>query len=81
MNERIEELADQCREKHGRGFGNGSSGGDYEETFNEEKFAALIILECAKIVDNMDDNLAVYDLFSGKANSMGDILKKHFGVA
>ena len=80
MNKRIEELADQCREKHGRGFGNGSSG-DYEETFNEEKFAELIILECAKIIDNMDDNLAIYDLFSGKANSMGDILKKHFGVA
>lgn len=80
MNERIEELANQCREKHGRGFGNGSDG-DYDETFDEEKFAELIILECAKIVDTMvDDNLAIYDLFSGRANSKGDILKKHFGI-
>lgn len=80
MNERIEELAEQCREKHGRSFGNGI-GGDYDETFDEEKFAELIILECAKIIDAMtDDNLAIYDLFSGQANSKGDILKKHFGI-
>lgn len=77
--ELIEKLAEQCRSTHGRGFGDGIMG-EYDETFDEEKFAELIVLECAKIVDDMDDNLAIYDLFSGKANSKGDILKKHFGV-
>ena len=65
MNERIKELAEQCRE-------------EYPDTewpdavryrFNEEKFAELIVKECIAV---HEDDYGV--------DIIGDVLKKHFGV-
>jgi hypothetical protein len=70
MNKRIEELADQCREKHGRGFGNGVMG-DYEETFNEEKFAELIVKECLVKIKVWEQD---------SRNHVSYLLAHHFGV-
>ena len=75
MNERIRELADQCRE-------------EYPDTewpdatyyrFDEAKFAELIVRECADLYENESDNWFgtdtkfVLKLYSKK-------LKEHFGV-
>jgi hypothetical protein len=43
MNERIRELADQCRTEYHDGHGG------FTEQFDEEKFAELIVRECANI--------------------------------
>ena len=43
MNERIKELAEQCRTKYHNGYGG------FIEQFDEEKFAELIVKECAKV--------------------------------
>jgi len=45
MNERIRELAEQCTDRH---F---NEGGGFE-TFDKEKFAELIVRECAQFADN-----------------------------
>jgi hypothetical protein len=60
MNERIRELAEQCV-------------GDrpYNNSFDYEKFAELIIRECAKLAD---------ELTSRPYESYGEKIKKHFGV-
>jgi len=67
----IAKFAEQCRTTHGRGFGNGSSG-DYEETFDEEKFAELIIQECAELV------IGYYD--ERTMQWAGPRIKQHFGI-
>jgi hypothetical protein len=41
MNERIQKLADQCRTEYHNGYGG------FTEKFDEEKFAELIVRECA----------------------------------
>jgi len=58
MNERIKELADQATDKeHGYSF------------FDREKFAELIIAECAGFLrDTLDDHFAA------------EQLEEHFGV-
>jgi hypothetical protein len=63
MNERIRELAEQA----GYDYGSYDSFG----LFDVEKFAELIVLECARKVDDMIDN-------GWYADTEG--LKKHFGV-
>jgi hypothetical protein len=62
MNERIKELAEQCYE-------------DFQTltsskylVFNKEKFAELIVQECAKIADQAEPYKAT------------DLILKHFGV-
>jgi aromatic ring-cleaving dioxygenase len=42
MNERIKELIESCRTLHRNGKGN------YDEQFDEEKFAELLLKECLK---------------------------------
>jgi hypothetical protein len=67
MNERIQALAEQCTDRHfceGGGF----------ETFDKEKFAELIVRECADYLDNF--NKAII----GDVGIAGFSLKKHFGV-
>ena len=63
MNKRIQELAEQA------GYEYGSY--DPYGLFDREKFAELIVLECARKVDDMIDNGWYADT---------DELKKHFGI-
>jgi hypothetical protein len=62
MNERIRELAEQCRiEEYNQ------HGDLIEFGFNEEKFAELIVKECANIALQED-------------HDPSDCILKHFGV-
>lgn len=70
MSRIIDRFADECREVHGRGFGNGS--GEREETFDEEKFAKLIIRECVEIVAGYYDERTM--------QYAGPRIKQHFGL-
>ena len=72
MNKRIEELAEQCREQQGRGFGNGI-GLDYDETFDEEKFAELIIQSIADI-----DFWSEIGVSSDQDFDIRNLIKNHF---
>jgi hypothetical protein len=58
MNERIKELIKQATECYSNG---------QERTFDKEKFAELIVRECAGLCDIND-------------KEQGDILREHFGV-
>ncbi len=64
MNERIRELIDQCTS-----YSDGSTWTSREE-FDKEKFAELIVKECADIATNRYQRL----MDGGKA------IKQHFGV-
>lgn len=68
MNERIRELAEQAMESTGvEGLG-----GQYRE-LNLEKFAELIVRECAKV--------AFYDWYDGTNEGSSKMaILKHFGV-
>ena len=68
MNERIKELAEQCRiETYG------VNGELLYEGFDEEKFAELIVRECGVALSPM-----LRDMVSrGQAY---DLIKQHFGV-
>ena len=68
MNERIRLLAEQCYETGPIG----KDGWPEYSKFNEEKFAKLIVRECASIVDNYG-RLILYDKLAVK-------VKQHFGV-
>ena len=68
MNERIRLLAEQCYETGPIG----KDGWPEYSKFNEEKFAKLIVRECASIVDNYG-RWILYDKLAVK-------LKKDFGV-
>ena len=48
MNERIQKLAEQCRTLYRDG------NGQYVEQFDEEKFAELIVEQCAGIIESQD---------------------------
>ena len=61
MNERIKELAPQCWEHTEFGL-----------NFNQEKFAELIVQECATIINN-DGRFLTYTALEKK-------IKKHFGI-
>lgn len=88
MNERIRQLAEQATSTHTHL----SPGGTFEETtryFNEEKFAELIVRECADLY-NHEDVLAPIGMSAyGEAHQHGwiegtktyrDIILEHFGV-
>ena len=68
MNERIKQLAIQCYETGPIG----KDGWPEYSKFNEEKFAKLIVRECASIVDNYG-RWILYDKLAVK-------VKQHFGV-
>jgi hypothetical protein len=61
MNERIKELAEQCTD-----CVYGEDGG--YEMFDKEKFAELIVRECAQFCEEKNSKL------------LGTMLKEHFGV-
>lgn len=72
MNKLIKELIEQCTAQE---FSDCTGG---FETFDKEKFAKLIIEECATFVDSAFD----IDEHSGEVVSYADggQLKKHFGI-
>jgi len=67
MNERIRELV---RESNLDVYGLGKE--RYKWEYTVEKFAELIVRECADLVDDHDDSYPYV--------SFGDMIKKHFGV-
>ena len=69
MNERIRELAEQCTYRYESSDGSG----EYE-IFDKEKFAKLIVRECAKAAD---EGLAQVTM---KVEWPSYHIKKHFGV-
>jgi hypothetical protein len=64
VNERIEELAEQC------GFRSNPNVYDRNQSFDIEKFAELIVRECADIAS----------INQHQYNSVGKYVLKHFGV-
>ena len=79
MNERIRKLAEQCRiEEY-------SQHGDLIEFgFDEEKFAELIIKECADIAKHHVMNISTYAdaefVRTDSAEFVEEQIQKHFGV-
>ena len=71
MNERIQELAEQC------GFRPQPSIYDRNQSFDIEKFANLIVLECAELVRVQNEQFMENESHYGVVSA--DILK-HFGV-
>ena len=74
MNKRIRELAEQAWETIDVSAKLGIPG--TERVFNKEKFAELIVRECAKIVEDSTWNLP----HGYKAVDQAKLVKKHFGV-
>jgi hypothetical protein len=64
VNERIEELAEQC------GFRSNPNVYDRNQSFDIEKFAELIVRECADIAS----------INQHQYNSVGEYVLKHFGI-
>ena len=71
MNERIQELAEQC------GFRPQPSIYDRNQSFDIEKFAELIVKECAELVRVQNEQFMENESHYGIVST--DVLK-HFGV-
>ena len=69
MNERIKELAEQATRSK---YWNATTQVMIED-FDKEKFAELIVRECAEIADNADATRE-------KWQSIGKFVREHFGV-
>ena len=65
MNDRIQQLAGQCYDAQGSGY--------LLASFNQQRFAKLIVQECASIVANAVDQRE-------PASTYADKIKNHFGV-
>ena len=70
MNKRIQELAEQCTTIYN------STTFPVDKDFDYEKFALLLIRECATIVENSKWNLPR----DHKAIDQANLVKQHFGV-
>ena len=68
MNERIQELAEQCTYRY-----ESSNGSGEYETFDKEKFAELIVRECSQYIEDKFD-------FCGDEIIIAEKIKEHFGV-
>lgn len=77
MNTRIKQLADRAKEQSDEfdSIRHKLTDEEWEEIYNE-KFARLIVLECAKIVEDSTWNLP----HGYKAVDQANLVKKHFGV-
>jgi hypothetical protein len=64
MNKRIEKMIEQCTVQN---FSDCTGG---FETFDKQKFARLIVLECAVIVGSMEE----------PHQDIAKLIKQHFGV-
>ena len=78
MNEKIKELAEQA------GMGPWGIGNGYEPDGIVEKFAELIVRECALQCFDLADKLPTGDFPAGLKmlayNIAGETIKEHFGV-
>ena len=74
MNERIKELAEQC------GFKSNPDIYDRNQSFDIEKFAELIVRECADICMEMAAKCAGLPGDGALAKDCADWIKKDFGV-
>jgi len=70
MNERLKELAEQCR-------GNPMTS-EFEPRFDKEKFAELFVRECVKVC--ADRGTHHDGLYSAWADDCSKRIGKHFGV-
>jgi hypothetical protein len=48
--------------------------------FDKEKFAELIVRECAQKINTLDDALVIYSTKDGKAITKEEWLLKQFGI-
>ena len=71
MNERIRQLAEQCRFDNCEVLGQG---------FDEEKFAELIVKECAQACINMGNDYEIKSAGQYQAELFAFAIKQHFGV-
>jgi hypothetical protein len=69
MNERIDRLIDQCTVQ---GFSDCVGG---YETFDKEKFAELIVLECVGVCEEYRGTE-----WGKAAECIGEQIKQHFGI-
>ena len=77
MNERIEELAEQC------GFRSNPDIYDRNQSFDIPKFAELIVKECAELSVNSqyaNTKSEYYEGFNEALVYAGNKIRKHFGV-
>jgi hypothetical protein len=80
MNERIKELAEQATERFGVKIWDESAGVFYTEThlkLNQEKFAELIVRECARVCLAQRDPA---NLNYKPSERFAEAVKQHFGV-
>lgn len=75
MNKLLQKLADQCRTEYRDGHGN------FTEQFDEQKFAELIVCECAEICKKQE-----YDYWRSSEDQdftpqdCADAIEQHFGI-
>jgi len=74
MNERIKELADLCTTKTRFSY-EGTAGGYNTEHFNKEKFAELIVKDCATIDFYKRTGISLKDDYR-----VTQVILEHFGV-
>ena len=76
MNERIKELAEQC------GFKSNPDIYDRNQSFDIEKFAELIVRECAAIINDIPSSPqgSWSDGYYEGCTDSAKQIKKHFGV-
>ena len=74
MNERIQALAEQATVYHNGGLGTEI------ESFDKEKFAELIVQECAQACINMGNDYEIKSAGQYQAELFAFAIKKHFGV-
>jgi hypothetical protein len=75
MNDKIKNLIKECTtmECYEEGLG----GGYYDEVFDKEKFAELILRDCIKICDAVQIK---YGKYTFTARVCKEDIKQHFGV-
>ena len=78
MNERIRLLAEQATTYIEPVPGHSGEGW----IFDKEKFAELIVRECAKVIDELEDAVVIYRLGGENTGeiSKSELIKQHFGV-
>jgi hypothetical protein len=77
MNERIEQLAEQCWVHTNKPLF-GAKSPHWE--FDRQKFAELIVRECIQVVDDMADPEEDSDRYVWAIHNASEKIKKHFGV-
>ena len=79
MNERIKELAEQANELDCKTFDEYNHQTVQHYKFNKEKFAELIVRECANHCDLLLDH-KISSEWSRGTHDCSRAIKKHFGV-